>query len=153
MYAISSLHETILNWMDYSIYGFIYHIIKTIFFIVIFALESNETQNHSAIFSFMFNLVTLFLLCKAGIDNYKNSQSFIPLREIIIESNHIIYIYNCEWCQEKTDIDECSKCICCFCYQEMHLTEIIQFERCVHIFHKDCYEKYNQDICPICRQN
>ena len=145
--------ETILNLVYNSKYGFAYHVLKTLFFVIVFGLESVNTKNHFAVFSFMFNLVTSSLLCKAGIEHYRNSHTFIPLREIIIESNSLLYIYECEWCQEKTDINECSKCVCCFCYQSMHLTEVIQFERCVHVFHKECYEKYEQEICPICRKN
>lgn len=54
--------------------------------------------------------------------------------------------------ESERERSECEKCLCAICYQTMNNTEVIQTKKCVHQFHKECWKKYSQKICPICRQ-
>lgn len=39
---------------------------------------------------------------------------------------------------------------CPICLEKMNDGDI-EITNCYHGFHKSCWEKYNKDICPICR--
>ena len=168
-------YEISVNKKDYTVLGFVIYLFSCIYLIRYFCcIESRHFRIYPPDHTFGGRPTSDHITIQV-ISIYTTQSNYTT------SDNEVCYTLKCEWCemneQDAEDATnnsdsgtgdqhcraegatnnsdsgrECEKCLCAICYQTMNNTEVIQTTKCVHQFHKECWKKYSQKICPICRQ-
>jgi hypothetical protein len=152
-----------LSCWDKTLFGMFYYFTINLIFLLFYAASLSKQTTDGGVFGcIMHSCCMLFITrcaCRLKQEELRPVHVYptqITVVEVFVEDNRTttvngtLYTYECEWCAGQQE--DCEKCTCAICYQSMHLGEVIQFQRCVHSFHNECWKQYQKIDCPVCRQ-